>query len=93
MSKTIIVNIRKTGKYDVYIGRGSPFGNPFVVGLHVSRELAIARFKPYFYAKLETDWFFKKSVLMLKGRTLGCFCKPLACHGDIIVEYLERIIK
>jgi hypothetical protein len=25
----------------------------------------------------------------LDGRTLGCWCKPLACHGDILVELLE----
>jgi hypothetical protein len=25
----------------------------------------------------------------LQGKTLGCWCKPLACHGDVIVEILE----
>ena len=90
--KTRVVNLKKE-PYDVYIGRGSPFGNPFVVGLHISREVAITKFKQYFYDKLETDWQFRNNVIMLTGKILGCFCKPLACHGDVIVEYLERIIK
>ena len=25
----------------------------------------------------------------LQGKTLGCFCKPDPCHGDIIKEYLD----
>jgi hypothetical protein len=27
--------------------------------------------------------------MALKGKRLGCFCKPLACHGDVIKEYIE----
>jgi hypothetical protein len=23
----------------------------------------------------------------LKGKTLGCWCKPEACHGDVLVEF------
>ena len=23
---------------------------------------------------------------------LGCFCKPLRCHGDVIKEKLEKLI-
>ena len=26
----------------------------------------------------------------LKGKTLGCFCKPLDCHGDILAELAEK---
>jgi hypothetical protein len=27
----------------------------------------------------------------LKGKTLGCFCKPLACHGDILKELVDKL--
>lgn len=27
----------------------------------------------------------------MQGKTLGCFCKPHPCHGDIIKEYLDRM--
>lgn len=23
----------------------------------------------------------------LKGRALGCWCAPLACHADVLLEY------
>jgi hypothetical protein len=25
----------------------------------------------------------------LKDKRLGCYCKPLACHGDVYVELLN----
>lgn len=65
----------------------SPFCNPF--RLDKNRSEAIAKFRKYFYQKLE-DPVFRKQVLELKGKTLGCWCKPEACHGDVIVEWLEK---
>jgi hypothetical protein len=38
----------------------------------------------------EHDPEFRESILALRGRRLVCFCKPLPCHGDIIVEYIEE---
>lgn len=32
-----------------------------------------------------------EDMKILKGKRLGCFCKPLSCHGDIIVSILESI--
>jgi hypothetical protein len=90
---TTVVNIRKKkGKkssfYDVYCGRGSLFGNPFKIGRDGDRKQVIQKFREYFYKRL-TDVRFRDSVLSLKGKILGCYCKPLECHLDIIVEYLE----
>ena len=39
------------------------------------------------------DSEFATRVKGLRGKQLGCFCKPKACHGDVIVEYLENIMK
>ena len=27
----------------------------------------------------------------LKGKTLGCFCKPQPCHGDILIKLIEKL--
>ena len=93
-----VVNLYKD-KYDVYIGRGTEgkvpinigtkgwLGNPFDVETY--GDQAIPKFKEYFYNRIATDEAFKNAVLALKGKTLGCFCKPKPCHGDIIMEYLE----
>ena len=75
--------------YDVYIGRPSIFGNPFSVKEY-GREGCIAKYKDYFYERIASDVKFKEAVLKLKDKTLGCFCKPLACHGDVIKEYLDN---
>lgn len=87
--KTIVVNLRKE-KYDVYIGRGSIFGNPFHMYNQRERKFVIEKYKTYFYNRIKIDENFYHAVSELKGKILGCYCKPLACHGDIIVNYLEE---
>lgn len=84
-----VVN-RHTDNYDVYIGRPTIYGNPYVVGKHGSRGECVELFRDYFYVRLETDKKFREAVDALKGKVLGCSCKPQACHGDVIVEYLSR---
>ena len=85
---------KSTPTYE-YIGRGSRWGNPYSI-LEIEdldenedpRELVISNFKYDFeYDKLRT--VSKKDVFSLAGKRLGCFCKPLACHGDILAEYLN----
>lgn len=83
-----VVNIRKE-KADVYIGRGSLFGNQFVIGKHGNREQVIAKYRAQFYTRLSNDEAFKQQVLQLRGKSLGCYCKPKACHGDVIAEHLN----
>ena len=90
MGKTKIVHCKRE-PYDIYIGRGSVFGNPFPIGENGwTREDVIRLYKEWFYERLEKMPTFKKKVLGLKGFTIGCWCKPKACHGDIIVKYLEN---
>jgi len=84
---TEVVN-RRDGRYDVYIGRGSLFGNPYVLGRDGDRAEVILKYRDYFYGRLANDPDFRSQVLALRGRVLGCFCKPLPCHGDVIVEFL-----
>jgi hypothetical protein len=88
MNTKLVVNLRKE-KYDVYIGRGSIFGNPFHIGKDGNREEVIEKYKKYFEKRIAEDCKFKNAVLSLKGKVLGCYCKPLKCHGDVIAEYLD----
>ena len=88
MSKTRVVN-KYHEAYDVYIGRGSIFGNPFCIGKDGNRTDVIKKYKVWFYERLK-DRLFEQAVQGLRGKKLGCFCKPLACHGDVIKEYLNE---
>jgi hypothetical protein len=68
-------------KNAVYIGRGSRYGNPFVVGRDGTREEVIASFEEYVESHAALQVMIE---VELKGKDLVCFCKPLPCHGDVI---------
>ncbi len=91
-----VVNLYKE-PYDVYIGRAGKgkdgyFGNPFHLESWENRGDTLEKFKEYFDERIKKDPEFKRRVEELKDKTLGCFCKPKACHGDIIAEYLNKTI-
>lgn len=71
-------------------GQSGYFGNPFTLKNSGTRNEAIAKFKQYFYERIGHDNEYKHKVLELKGKRLGCFCKPQSCHCDVFVEYLEN---
>jgi len=86
---THVVNIDKTENYDVYIGRGSDWGNPYAIGIDGDRDEVIRKYQYDFergYLKSS-----KEHLLKLRGKTLGCHCKPSACHGDILANYLNSL--
>jgi hypothetical protein len=74
--------------YDTYIGRGSKWGNPFVIGTDGNREQVIAKYKQWITQG--NGKYLLNDLHELQGKTLGCFCKPQACHGDVLVELLGR---
>lgn len=66
--------------YDFQIGEEPP-----------SRDEVIHQFA-YGFERENLPTNLKKSdVLQLKGKVLGCHCKPLACHGDILANYLNSL--
>lgn len=52
---------------------------------------SIEKYRRYFYERIKYDPVFKERIIELKGKTLGCFCKPFPCHGDVIKEYLDSL--
>jgi len=76
----------KKERYDVYIGRPSKWGNPFSIGKDGTRKEVIEKYEKYLLnnEKLMND------LHELEGKVLGCWCKPKACHGDVLVKLIER---
>ncbi len=72
----------KKEPYDVYIGRPSKWGNPFVLGKHGNRTEVIQKYREWLYLQPEL----LAEVPTLKGKILGCYCAPAACHGDVLSE-------
>jgi uncharacterized protein DUF4326 len=88
MARVIHVADRKQTKDEVYIGRGSVFGNPFRIGRDGDRADVVHKFQVSFRARLAEDPEFWYAVQGLRGKTLMCYCKPQLCHGDVIAQYL-----
>lgn len=84
---TRVVHYKKE-PYDIYIGRPSKWGNPFVVGRDGTRAEVIELYREYLYsdgAHLIAD------IHELKDKVLGCWCKPEACHGDVLAELADGL--
>jgi hypothetical protein len=93
--KTMVVNCKRS-VYDIYVGRGSDpitglpskWGNPFVVGKDGNRMECLRKHKA---------WIIKQPELMaslheLTGKRLGCWCKPLACHGETLAKLADASV-
>lgn len=88
--KPKVVHFKKE-PFDIYIGRGSKWGNPFT---HINdrktqaqfivsnRQEAISLYKEYVLSSPDL----MASLHELNGKTLGCWCKPKSCHGDVLAE-------
>lgn len=66
----------------VYVGRPSKWGNPFAIGVHGDRANVIRMYR---------EWAMKTPRIMeevgeLKGKDLVCWCAPLPCHADVLLE-------
>ena len=96
----VVIHKNHAGKHDparvIYIGRPSPLGNPYAIGPNISRNQAIEAYRTWL-----TDMIVAKNMrvmLALKHiyrlhttgtAVLSCWCKPNACHGDVIKAYIE----
>ena len=84
--KTRVVHINQE-TFDVYIGRPSIWGNPFVIGKDGTRGEVIAKYKEHLLGHPEL----LDRLPSIKGKILGCFCKPKACHGDVIAKLADAL--
>lgn len=73
--------------YDVYIGRPSKWGNPFVIGKDGTRAEVIKKYRIY------AEKFSPADLEELRGKILGCYCAPLPCHGDVLMDMVDNLDK
>ena len=69
------------------IARPSKWGNPFEIGRDGTREQVIRMYEVH--VRRRPDLL--AALPELAGNRLGCHCKPLACHGDVLVKLLEEV--
>jgi len=89
---------------NVYIGRAgvvfinkerfpkkaSIFANPYKIDKNTSRKEVLEKYKKYIIEKILNDKFLYLELLKLRGKNLGCWCHPEPCHGDILLELIEK---
>lgn len=75
----------------VYIGRPTKWGNPFRIGDSyqgrvLTREDAVAAHRDWFLYSDEGINLWRDHIWELRGKDLICFCAPMPCHGDVLLE-------
>lgn len=88
-----MINVRSGKPYDVYIGRrhkdivGSDWkwGNPFAIGRDGDRAEVIDKFEQWIMEPEQAE-LLQEARRTLAGKVLGCWCSPLACHGDVLAR-------
>lgn len=85
-----VLNKYKAGipKWAVYVGRGSPWGNPFKIGEDGDRDTVIAKYEEMLLASPEKIEAVK---IHLKDKDLVCFCAPSKCHADILLRIANEV--
>ena len=92
---------------NVYIGRSkilvidgerypktsSIWANPFKITDTLDREQCISKYEEYIRKKISDNPTLVPELLALKGKTLGCWCKPEKCHGDVLIKLIEEAMK
>lgn len=77
----------------VYVGRhndgrglaASAFANPYKIGQDGNRAEVIHKYRSWLLGRQEL----LQRLRELRGRRLACWCKPKACHGDVLVELVD----
>ena len=71
---------------NVYIGRPSKWGNPYIITTVQSREKVVELYEQYITSNREL----LRDIHQLRGKNLGCWCYPKFCHGDILQRLLQK---
>ena len=77
----------------IYVGRPSKWGNPFKLPSFYShqpkatklalRESVVRLYRDYLDKRPELKEAARRE---LKGKDLVCWCSPLPCHADVLLE-------
>lgn len=69
-----------------YPPNDSLFANPYKEGKDGTRAQIILKYEKYIKLKIKNE---EVNLDDLRGKTLGCWCTPLPCHGDVLLRLLR----
>lgn len=92
MPKVLNMRTDQIPKDAVYVGRPTKWGNPFIIGKDGTREEVIDK-----YADWLDDMILNQNKVdladvldELQGKDLVCWCAPLPCHADVLLELANK---
>lgn len=83
-----VVNINSSS-FDIYIGRGTIWGNPYRIGIDGNRGEVLKKYRRY----ILNNPNLLNQLNTLDNSKLGCHCKPKNCHGDILVSLRDEQLR
>ncbi len=99
MSNIKLVNIKKIPKqdYDLYIGRSnkwlglpeSKWHNPFFMKNEGQRPTVLKLYEEHIRSRPDLI----AALPELSNKTLGCYCAPKRCHGNVLIELYEEFVE
>jgi hypothetical protein len=71
-----------------YVGRPSPLGNPFRLSEDSDRNTAVRKYRVWIWGQIQArnSTVLEALAALNEDSILGCWCKPLECHADIIIK-------
>ncbi len=101
-----LANLREwmAGSNNIYVGRAgrvyidktvfpyrqSVWANPYNLKT-LTREESLARYEAHLRDMIAKDPSKKEELLALRGKNLGCWCKPESCHADVLVKLIAEL--
>jgi len=81
----------------IYVGRPTKWGNKFTHKngtaaqfIVSSREEAVEAFENWIMSDEQAS-LRESAKVELKGKDLGCWCAPLACHAEVLLKVANGI--
>lgn len=82
---TRVVDIRQS-RYDVYCGRGGPWGNRHRIGKDGNRSEVIVKHRRDLNRDIADGTVSLEDLAALSGKRLGCYCAPRPCHAGNLAQ-------
>ncbi len=90
----------------IYIGRrmpgwqAAPLGNPFRLKYENERAAILQKYRDWLEEQMKSDTPARREINRIVGLMknpgpllLLCWCKPKACHGDVVKELVEKLLE
>lgn len=99
MNSIQVVN-KKNGGRGLYIGRPSILGNPFKMNRETERDDVVEQYRVWLMKELKKNGNVRDKIREIArqvtaGETVNlvCWCAPKRCHGDVVKEVVEQVLR